>query len=236
MLIFLSVIKIYGLSTIASIFSVSVTIYGDTYPLSNCIPSTTFNSVCDVFDSSIVITPSFDTFSIASAINSPTSVLFADILATLAISSFPLTGDVISFNSATAPSTAFSIPLFIAIGSAPAATFLTPSLIIACAKTVAVVVPSPATSFVFVDTSFTRRAPIFSNLSSNSISLAIVTPSFVISGAPKLLSNTTFLPFGPNVTFTVSANLLTPSNNDFLASSPNLICFAIINQPPKIIC
>ena len=30
LLIFLSVIKIYGLSTIASIFSVSVTIYGDT--------------------------------------------------------------------------------------------------------------------------------------------------------------------------------------------------------------
>mgnify|MGYP007068173064 CR=1 FL=1 len=55
----------------------------------------------------------------------------------------------------------------------------------------------------------TKRAPIFSNLSSNSISFAIVTPSFVINGAPKLLSNTTFLPFGPNVTFTVSANLLT---------------------------
>ena len=113
LLIFLSVINIYGLSTIASIFSVSVTIYGDTYPLSNCIPSTTFNSVCDVFDSSIVITPSFDTFSIASAISSPTSALFADILATLAISSFPFTGDVISFNSLTAPFTAFSIPLLI---------------------------------------------------------------------------------------------------------------------------
>ena len=33
---------------------------------------------------------------------------------------------------------------------------------------------------------------------------------------------------GPNVTFTVSANLLTPSNKDFLASSPNLISFDIL--------
>ena len=148
-------------------------------------------------------------------------------LATLAMSSFPDTGDVISFNPFTVSATALSIPLFIAIGSAPAATFLTPSFIIACARTVAVVVPSPATSFVFVDTSFTSLAPMFSNLSSNSISFAIVTPSFVIKGAPKLLSNTTFLPFGPNVTFTVSANLFTPSSNALLASSPYLMTFAI---------
>ena len=223
----MSVINIYGLSKTASIFSVSVAIYGDKYPLSNCIPSTTFNSVFDVLDSSIVITPSLETFSIASAIKFPISSLLADILATLAISSFPLTVELISFNPSTAVLTALSIPLFIAIGSLPAATFLTPSFIILCAKTVAVVVPSPATSFVFVETSFTKRAPIFSNLSSNSISFAIVTPSFVINGAPKLLSKTTFLPFGPNVTLTVSANLFTPSNKDFLASSPNLITFAI---------
>ena len=184
----------------------------------------------DVFDSSIVITPSFDTFSIASAIKSPTSWLFADILATLAISSFPFTSELIPFKASTATFTVLSIPLFIAIGSAPAATFFTPSFIMLCAKTVAVVVPSPATSFVFSDTSFTILAPMFSNLSSNSISFAIVTPSFVINGAPKLLSNTTFLPFGPSVTFTVSANLFTPSNKDFLASSPNLICFAILYQ------
>ena len=39
-----------------------------------------------------------------------------------------------------------------------------------------------------------------------SISFAMVTPSLVMSGAPKDLSRTTFLPFGPNVTLTVSAN------------------------------
>ena len=184
LLIFLSVNNMYGLSIIASILSVSVTIYGEMYPLSNCIPSTTSTYVSDVFDSSIVITPSFETFSIASAIKFPISLLFAEILATLAISSFPFTGELISFIPFTASSTALSIPLFIAIGSPPAATFFTPSFTIACASTVAVVVPSPATSFVFVETSLTKRAPIFSKLSSSSISFAIVTPSFVINGAP----------------------------------------------------
>ena len=83
-------------------------------------------------------------------------------LATLAISSFPFISELIPFSPSTADSTALSIPLFIAIGSPPAATFFTPSLIIACAKTVAVVVPSPAISFVLVATSLTNLAPIFS--------------------------------------------------------------------------
>ena len=61
-----------------------------------------------------------------------------------------------------------------------------------------------------------------------SISFAIVTPSFVISGAPKDLSKTTFLPFGPIVTRTVFANLSTPAPNAALASDPYLISFAMI--------
>ncbi len=51
--------------------------------------------------------------------------------------------------------TAFSIPLFKSIGLAPAATFFNPVETIACAKTVAVVVPSPARSAVLAATSFT---------------------------------------------------------------------------------
>ena len=43
--------------------------------------------------------------------------------------------------------------------------------------------------------------------------LAMETPSFVISGAPKDLSSTTFLPFGPSVTLTVSASLFTPASS-----------------------
>ena len=69
--------------------------------------------------------------------------------ATLAICSlmFPI--------ASTAAFVAFFIPFRKMIGLAPAARFFIPALIIACAKTVAVVVPSPATSFVFVATSFT---------------------------------------------------------------------------------
>ena len=148
--------------------------------------------------------------------------------ATLAIWSFPVTFELICAIASTAQSQACFIPLRRIIGLAPAARFFIPSLTIACARTVAVVVPSPATSFVFVATSFTSCAPMFSNPSSNSTSFAIVTPSFVINGAPKDLSNTTFLPFGPNVTFTVFANLSTPASNAALASAPNLISFAII--------
>ena len=168
-----------------------------------------------------MITPSFPTFSIASEIRVPISSSAADIAATLAISSLPATGFDIFFISSTATSTAFFIPFLISIGFAPAVTFLSPSLIIACAKRVAVVVPSPATSLVFVATSLTNCAPIFSYGSSNSISLAIDTPSFVISGEPNFLSSITFLPLGPNVTFTVLASLSTPDCIALLASSPN---------------
>ena len=55
----------------------------------------------------------------------------------------------------TIASTALSIPLFKSIGLAPAATFFNPSFTIACASTVAVVVPSPAKSLVLEATSFT---------------------------------------------------------------------------------
>ena len=83
------------------------------------------------------------------------------------------------------------MPRLIPIGFAPAATFFRPSRTIAWASTVAVVVPSPATSFVDVATSRTSWAPWFSKTSSTSISRAIVTPSFVIVGAPNFLSSTT---------------------------------------------
>ena len=54
-----------------------------------------------------------------------------------------------------ATSTARSIPRLSAIGFVPAATFFKPSRTMAWARTVAVVVPSPATSFVDVATSRT---------------------------------------------------------------------------------
>ena len=97
-----------------------------------------------------------------------------------------------------------------------------------CANTVAVVVPSPASSLVLEATSFTNCAPIFWKESSNSISFATVTPSLVICGAPYFLSRITLRPLGPNVTFTASANESTPFLSKSRASISNLISFAIL--------
>src|SRR3989304_2566408 len=72
----------------------------------------------------------------------------------------------------TTASTALSMPRFSAIGLAPAATIFRPLWIIACARMVAVVVPSPATSSVLVATSRTSCAPAFSKGASSSISFA----------------------------------------------------------------
>src|ERR1700687_771978 len=99
----------------------------------------------------------------------------------------------------------------------------------ACARTVAVVVPSPAMSEVFDATSRTICAPMFSRLSCSSISLATVTPSLVMVGEPNFFSITTLRPLGPRVTFTASARRFTPRRIACRDSSPCTICFAIIS-------
>src|SRR5690606_31713356 len=108
------------------------------------------------------------------------------------------------------------------IGFMPAATAFSPSRTMACASTVAVVVPSPASSLVREATSRTICAPMFSNLSDSSISLATETPSLVMRGAPKDLSMTTLRPLGPSVTLTASARMLTPLSIRSRASVLNL--------------
>ena len=108
------------------------------------------------------MTPSLPTFSIASAIKRPVSSLADETAATWAIASLLSTLCEISCNFLTASLVANSIPRRIPTGLAPAVTFFIPSRIIAWAKTVAVVVPSPAMSFVFEATSETNLAPIFS--------------------------------------------------------------------------
>ena len=124
--------------------------------MSNCIPSTTSRLVSIDLASSTVIVPSLPTFSIASAIILPiVSSPFAEIVPTWAISSLVLIFLLSLTKLETKVSTALSIPLFRLIGLAPAVTFLRPSLYIASARTVAVVVPSPAMSEVFDATSFT---------------------------------------------------------------------------------
>src|SRR5208283_1094807 len=187
------------------------------------MPSPTSSSVSSDFASSTVITPSLPTFFIASARKRPISASpLAEIVPTWAISSLEVTFLEFFCRSATARST----PRLRSIGFMPAATPLDPSRTIAWASTVAVVVPSPAWSEVFDATSRTIWAPIFSNLSSSSISLATVTPSLVTVGAPKLFSNTTFRPLGPSVTVTASARILTPLRIFSRDSCPKRSIFA----------
>ena len=123
--------------------------------------------------------------------------------------------------------TALSMPRLRSIGLAPAVTFFRPSRTIAWASTVAVVVPSPATSSVFLATSLTSSAPIFSYGSSSSISLAMETPSLVIVGAPHFFSSTTLRPLGPRVTFTASASVFMPRSRPRRASVLNWMSFGM---------
>src|SRR6478672_12261850 len=193
------------------------------------MPSTTSSSVSSDFASSTVITPSLPTFFIASARNLPISESpLAEIVPTWAISSFEVTFFEFFCRSATTASTARSIPRLRSIGFMPAATALAPSFTIAWARTVAVVVPSPAKSDDFEATSRTICAPIFSNLSSSSISFATVTPSLVMRGAPYDLSNTTLRPLGPSVTRTALASMSTPRNILSRAFTPNFTSLAAI--------
>src|SRR6056297_2776037 len=147
---------------------------------------------------------------------------------TCATSALSSTGRAAAWISAMTLVTARSIPRLRSIGFMPAATDLRPSLMMACASTVAVVVPSPASSLVREATSFTICAPMFSNLSSSSISLATDTPSLVIRGAPNDLSSTTLRPLGPRVTSTASARVLTPLSMRLRASVSNLTSLAAI--------
>ena len=157
------------------------------------------------------MTPSLPTFFIALAIMSPIDLSpLAAIAPTCAISSEDCTFLARCSMSLTTAVTARSTPRFRSIGFMPAATSLRPSRMIDAARIVAVVVPSPARSLVFEATSRTICAPMFSNLSSSSISLATVTPSLVMRGAPQDLSRMTLRPWGPSVTLTALLRISTP--------------------------
>src|SRR5882672_4532417 len=191
------------------------------------MPSTRSSSFSSDLPSSTVITPSLPTLSIASEMILPMSKsAFAEMAPTCAISLELEQGFEIFFSSSTTPITALSMPRFRSIGFMPEATNFMPSRTIAWARTVAVVVPSPATSEVLEATSFTICAPMFSNLSLSSISLATETPSLVTVGAPNERSRTTLRPFGPRVTLTASARMFRPCTMRTRAFSWNLTSLA----------
>src|SRR5215469_7836929 len=184
------------------------------------MPSTTSSSLSRPEPSSTVITPSLPTFSIASAMVLPIdSSLLAEIVPTWAMFLESLQGLDSFFSSSTQVATALSIPRLTSIGLRPEETALRPSRMIAWASTVAVVVPSPASSDVLEATSFTICAPMFSNLSFSSTSFATDTPSLVMVGAPKLFSSTALRPLGPSVALTALARTFTPLNIRWRASS-----------------
>src|SRR5438093_8905054 len=106
----------------------------------------------------------------------------------------------------------------------------------ASARTVAVVVPSPAASLVLLATSRTIWAPMFSSGSSSSISLATVTPSLVTVGEPNFLSSTTLRPLGPSVAVTALESLETPFKSACRAVSSKINCFAAIDLFPFLVC
>ncbi len=175
------------------------------------MPSTTSSVVSIDLASSMVMTPSLPTFSMASARISPIIVSpLALMVPTWVISVLPFVGLDWSFRFSTTLATAASMPRLMSMGLLPAATRRAPSLKMACASTVAVVVPSPATSEVLDATSLTIWAPMLAILSLSSTSLATVTPSLVTVGEPHDFSMMTLRPRGPSVTLTVLARRLSP--------------------------
>src|SRR4051794_11184078 len=191
------------------------------------MPSTMSTSVSSDLFSSTVMTPSLPTFCIACAIILPMAASpLAEMVPTWATSEEAATGLARFSMSLTTAATAMSMPRLRSIGFMPAATDLAPSRTMDWASTVAVVVPSPARSAVLEATSRTSWAPRFSNLSESSISLATVTPSLVMRGAPNDFSMTTLRPFGPRVTFTASARMSTPRSRRVRASVENLTSLA----------
>src|SRR5690606_27817741 len=177
---------------------------------------------------------SLPTFSMAWAMISPIEASeLAEMVPTWAMALESVQGLASFFSSPTMAAVALSMPRLRSIGFMPAATAFRPSLTMAWASTVAVVVPSPAASLALDATSLTSWAPMFSNLSFSSISLATDTPSLVISGAPKLRSSTTLRPFGPRVALTASARTLTPTSIFLRAESPNLTSLAAILLVPQ---
>ena len=216
-----SVRRTRGLSCTASLFSLSVIMYGLMYPLLNSIPSTTFSEVSIDLASSTVMTPSLPTASTASAIRAPiSSSLLEAIVATCLIVSPVSTGTALSFRESTTVSIAWSNPAFSSTGLDPDSMFFRPWWHRLWASMDAVDVPSPALSWVLLATSWISLAPMLANGSPSSMSLAIVTPSLMIEGLPHDFSSTTVLAAGPRVTLTAFATVSIPSSNFSLASSP----------------
>ena len=184
------------------------------------------------FPSSTVTVPSTPTASRARATSRPISASsLALCAATRSMASIPRTGRAFFFRSATTASTARSRPSLTRTGLAPAATTRSPSRAMNWASTQAVVVPSPAASWVLVATSRRSCAPRFSEGSCRVISRAMVAPSLVMTGGPGAWSMTTCRPRGPSVTRTAAATWSTPPSSAARARASNWTIFPMMRPP-----
>lgn len=130
-----------------------------------------------------MIAPFLPARSIALAINLPITLsLLEDTVAMFSISSIELIDFDLELIKAITSSFAFSMPLLISVGEMPDERYFCDSFNIRYARRVLVVVPSPASCAVSIETCLRICAPAFSNGSSKSTKRATVTPSFVMIG------------------------------------------------------
>ena len=194
------------------------------------MPSTTFSSVFIVLDSSTVITPSLPTFSIASAISLPMISSPAEMDATCAMSCLAV--DRLGHRAQRRNSR---------IRRPSECRCLQHHGVRARGNVLHALAdrwPAPAgwrwwcrrrpRRWSWWQLRLTSCAPMFSKGSSSSISLAMVTPSLVMRGAPNFLSSTTLRPFGTQGDlYGIGQSVQTGFSSARRASSPNLICLAI---------
>jgi len=175
----------------------------------------------------MVVEPVSPTFAKAAAMISPMAVLpDVAIVAMLRTASLSLTGRARSPHFSMRMLTVSVMPRRIATGLVPELTAFMPWFTSSWVMRDVVVVPSPALESLFPATSWISLAPMFMAGSSSSMSRAIVTPSFTISGAPYARSRTTFRPLGPSVTLTASATALIPATSCARDASPKRTFFA----------
>ena len=131
-----------------------------------------------------------------------------------------------------AAATAFSMPRRTAIGLLPAAMLRVPSLKIARASTVAVVVPSPAMSEVLSATSLHELG---AHVLEAVFELDFLADGHAVFGdgraAERLVDDHVAAASGPCVTATASASFSTPASILARAASSNSNCFATVVVP-----
>src|SRR5439155_798212 len=99
----------------------------------------------------------------------------------------------------------------------------------------------PSTTSSTVSADFDSSTVMTPSLPTFSIASAIRSPivlslfeAIVATWAISFLSLTTLRPFGPSVAFTAAAMTVTPLSSALLASSSNLSCFGMDEDPPLL--